>query len=267
MHVLTPCGPLSSYFGYADVSFHATKVTTLTQQGYSTLLRGWLQRQGWPYALQWLPRCVAGLRSIQRRFTKFIHTRPPTLVITLTPGMLCTSMSSILWKANQSPSTRIWRGWKARAWTTALFHRLTRYYVRKTPSSPFRYWHGAFSKGGPIGRSSLSNSDIIWLRFIRPKTFVLRQSSSVELQPYLPSRFAIQLGYWLSQVGNPNTDLARSGNTVDAARAITQMLILALPSTVLGKAVHWSHEHVRCRSQSMVSTSLPRASPFWSFGR
>lgn len=119
---------------------------------------------------------------------------------------------------------------------------------------------------GPRGRSSLSNSDIIRLRFIRPKTFVFRQSNSVELQPYLPSRFAIQLGYCQSKVGNPNTDLARSGNTVDAARAWFDYTDVDTGSSfsgpVLGKAVHWSHEHVRCWSQSMVSTSLPRASPY-----
>lgn len=104
---------------------------------------------------------------------------------------------------------------------------------------------------GPRGRSSLSNSDIIRLRFIRPNTFVFRQSSSVELQPYLPSRFAIQLGYCQSQVGNQNTDLARSGNTVSAARAMTRMLILAL----LSQAPSWAKQYTGPMSTSDAGVS------------
>src|SRR5436190_11965350 len=72
---------------------------------------------------------------------------------------------------------------------------------------------------GEHGSTMLAPGPFTWLLNIRPGYHLLRRKMECWIEPYTPLRFARHFGYDQLYIGNPNSDLAARGTSLEGARA------------------------------------------------
>jgi len=75
------------------------------------------------------------------------------------------------------------------------------------------------TRAGSGRHYSLTNAERSWLFNIRVGTMVYRRHLFVDIQPYVPSRFAMQLGFSQGVVGAPSSKVKRFGGLQDERNA------------------------------------------------
>ncbi|XXG41994.1 hypothetical protein AAC387_Pa01g2353 [Persea americana] len=75
------------------------------------------------------------------------------------------------------------------------------------------------TRAGSGRHYSLTNTERSWLFNIRVSTMVYRRHLFVDIQPYVPSRFAMQLGFSQGVVGEPSSKVKRFGGLQDKRNA------------------------------------------------
>ncbi|MDL1139804.1 hypothetical protein PS029_20785 [Yersinia pestis] len=75
------------------------------------------------------------------------------------------------------------------------------------------------TRAGSGRHYSLTNAEREWLFSIRVGTMVYRRHLFVDIQPYVPSRFALQLGFSQGVVGAPSSMVKRFGGLQDGRNA------------------------------------------------
>ena len=75
------------------------------------------------------------------------------------------------------------------------------------------------TRAGSGRHYSLTNAEKRWLLNIRVGTMVYRRHLFVDIQPYVPSRFALQLGFSQGVVGAPSSMVKRFGGLQDGRNA------------------------------------------------
>ena len=75
------------------------------------------------------------------------------------------------------------------------------------------------TRAGSGRHYSLTNAERSWLFNIRVGTMVYRRHLFVDIQPYVPSRFAMQLGFSQGVVGAPSSKVKRFGGLQDGRNA------------------------------------------------
>ena len=76
-----------------------------------------------------------------------------------------------------------------------------------------------FTRVGLGRHYSLTNAEKGWLLNIRLGTMVYHRHLFIDIQPYVPSRFALQLGFSQGVVGAPSSMVKRFGGLQDGTNA------------------------------------------------